>query len=477
LIGPLLLIVIGALFLASNVRPDLPILRLVAEYWPFLLIGWGAVRLLEILYIWMRGRPLPVSGVTGGEWVLIVFVTVVGTSLYTGYKFRNNWPNVRINSRAMEEFFGETYEFPLTASWKAGKAPKIVVENHRGNTRILAADGEEIQVTGRSTIRAFDQGQADKTNKECPLEILTQGDKILIRTNQDRASSDMRVSADLEISVPRGAGVEARGRSGDFDITDMAGDVEINSDSASVRLQNIGGSVRCDLRRSDVVRAVNVKGGIELKGRGEDVEFENVGGEVVMNFPYTGEMVFRKLAKPLKLTTNLTDLRVEALPGYVRMTRGEFTGSEVTGPVRLVTKSTDVHLSDFTHSLELNVDRGDIELRPAAKPLPRIDVRAGSGNLEISLPESEKFQLTARTRRGDVRNDFGPLLSVEEEGRGGVIRGGSGTPVTLETSRGSLTVSKASLRTTSPDPAKSLAEPPQATKQPRAPITLEREKQ
>ena len=46
-VAPLLLIVIGGLFLARNLYPDLPLLDYLARYWPFLLIIWGGLRLAE----------------------------------------------------------------------------------------------------------------------------------------------------------------------------------------------------------------------------------------------------------------------------------------------------------------------------------------------------------------------------------------------------------------------------------------------
>ncbi len=49
-VAPLLLIALGALFLARNLHPELPLLDYLARYWPFLLIGWGVLRLAEILY-------------------------------------------------------------------------------------------------------------------------------------------------------------------------------------------------------------------------------------------------------------------------------------------------------------------------------------------------------------------------------------------------------------------------------------------
>ena len=62
LVGPLLLILIGALFLLRNIRPEWATFELIARYWPFLLIAWGVLRLVEILYWRISSKPLPARG-------------------------------------------------------------------------------------------------------------------------------------------------------------------------------------------------------------------------------------------------------------------------------------------------------------------------------------------------------------------------------------------------------------------------------
>ena len=50
-IGPLILIGFGALFLFRNLWPEIPLVDFISRFWPFLLIGWGAIRLIEVL-VW-----------------------------------------------------------------------------------------------------------------------------------------------------------------------------------------------------------------------------------------------------------------------------------------------------------------------------------------------------------------------------------------------------------------------------------------
>ena len=85
LVAPLLLIGIGALFLARNLYPELPLMDYLARYWPFLLIVWGVLRFAEVLFWSATDRPLPRAGVSGGEWVLVVFLCVFGPSMHAEF--------------------------------------------------------------------------------------------------------------------------------------------------------------------------------------------------------------------------------------------------------------------------------------------------------------------------------------------------------------------------------------------------------
>jgi hypothetical protein len=127
------------------------------------------------------------------------------------------------------------------------------------------------------------------------------------------------------------------------------------------------------------------------------------------------------------------------------MALGDFTASNLVGPVHLSTKSRDVQISDFSNALEVQVTRGDIELRPGNLPLARIDVQTHSGDITLSLPAAAKFDLNASTARGDATNNFGSPIRSESDGRGATLRGLAGGPtITAHTERGQVVVRKAS---------------------------------
>jgi DUF4097 and DUF4098 domain-containing protein YvlB len=423
--------------------PELALIDYFARYWPVLLILWGVLRLAEILFWAATEKELPARGMSGGEWILIVILCMIGLSVHTVRGFENWWPRSGITMGGID-MFGESFEYPIAAEKPAGKAPRVIIESFRGNARITGADTTSVKVTGHKTIRSLEQNRADRANQDSPFEITGDANELTIRTNQDRVGGNQRITDEMEITVPKGSTIEAHGRYGDFDINDVSGNVDVISDNAGVRLQNIGGEVKIDTRKSDIIRAISVKGPVDLKGHGADVELQDIDGQVTIAGTYSGVIQFRNISKPLRFNGQQTDLNIEKLPGQVRMALGDFTATNLVGPVRLNTRSRDVHISDFTNSLEVSVERGDVELRPGKLPIAKMDVHAHFGDVEVSLPSAAKFDLTGTTARGEVYSDFGAPLHTERNGNGGAIRGSSGGPViNLQTERGKMTVRKA----------------------------------
>ena len=432
--GPLMLLLIGGLFLWRNLHPETPIFDLLAQYWPFLLIAWGVLRLIEVVL--SRDRRYPTFG--GGEVVLVVLICVIGSGLWEGRAH-----GIHFNTGGLE-MFGETYEYPISVQAPSAGMTRITFENPRGSIRVTGGDGTDVVVNGRKIVRSWNRNEADRSNGNTPVEIVPQGDRLLIRTNQDRAPDNQRISDDLEVTVPRGMAVEARGRTGDFEVSDVKGDVEVVTDRSDVRLARIGGNVRLEVGRSEVVRAIDVQGKVDLQGRGSDVELENIQGQVTITGSYGGTLDFKNLAKPLSFEgTRDTQFRAQAVPGRVSMDLSEVTGSGVVGPISLRTNSRDVKLESFTNGLEIETQRGDVQLQPS-NPMSAIDARSGSGRIDLVLPDKAHFDLLATAERGEATNDYGDAIQRETEGRTNTLKGrvGDGPMIRLTANRGSVSVRK-----------------------------------
>jgi len=443
--GPIVLIAIGVLFLIHSLSPEFQIAELLSRYWPYVLIGWGSLQLLEICFRFVTNRPLPPNGVSGVGWFAVVIVCLIG---FSAFQIRQASPWVRwAGFERGFRAFGEEHEYSVNpVQQNVGRNPRLIIESFRGDAKITGVDGNEMSVGGHKLVSAFDQSELNRANDETPVTVTVQGNTVVLRCNQGKAPPRVHVSTNLDISIPKGASVEITGTTGDFDISGLSGSVDVSSEKAGIRLQDIDGPVKIDTRRSDLIRCNNVKGTVDLRGHGTDIELAKIAGQVTINGSYTGSVALRDLAKAVRVENSRTEFDVQGVPGEIRIDRGSVNMQNVIGPTRLTTRVNDVSLSNFTEGLELSVDKGDVELNPGRVPLGRMIVHARSGNIELALPQAAAFAMSAITDHGEVSNDFGEALKSSSDGRGARLSGtvGSGPEVKLATERGSITVRKAS---------------------------------
>jgi len=299
-------------------------------------------------------------------------------------------------------------------------------------------------VTGRKTVRAFNQRDADRAHQQTQLHIERQGDVLTIRTDDFNGPRLIHITTDLDITVPRGISVESRGRTGDLTIDDVDGPVEVSAGRGDVRLNHIAKDVKIENSRSGDIHVTDLKGSLDLEGRGSDIQLENIEGPVTINGEYAGTLEFRALAKPMRFNSSRTEFRAEAVPGSITMDLGDLKLENVSGPVRFRTGTRDIQATDVTGALDLMIERGDIQVSVGKAPVPKMDVHTHNGDLTLALPEKAEFQLDGSTSQGDVDNEYGGGLQTQSSGRAATIKGrvGNGPMVTVGTDRGGVSVKK-----------------------------------
>ncbi len=442
--GPLVIIFLGMIFLLHAVSPDFPLIDWLGQYWPYLLIAWGAIALLEVAVRALGRGPIPANGVSGGAWLVVILVCLFGFTFFQIRRPDAWWQNTDWG-RGVDDAFGEAHQYSVNTTQKrVGAAPHIIIENFRGDAKVVGVDGVMLTVSGHKTVHALKDSLADKTDAETPVDVSVDGDRVTIHCHQNHAAYRTSVTTNLDLSVPKNASLEIEGSSGDLDVSSLGGDLALHSGNAGVRLQDIGGNIGVETRRSDLIRCTNVKGSVELRGHGSDVELNHVQGQVTIDGDYTGTLSLRGLDKAARVQNSRTNLQVEQVAGEIRLDRGSLSVQNAQGPLRVNAHLTDVSVDSVTNAIEISVDRGDIDLKPGRLPLSSIHVHSGAGNIELALPPAAAFSLSANTDRGQVENDFGDGLKEETSGRGARLEGsvGSGPNVELATGRGMITVRK-----------------------------------
>lgn len=415
--GPLILIAVGVLFLLHEFAPDVNF-RILRDFWPIAIIGVGLLGLIEVLYHASRGNPIPPRPISGWVWVLVVF-GALGT-----WSYRRGNVHIGQFEAGGVSLLGTSYDYAVDAHSNTDGVTLVVLENLRGNVSLQGTDDERVTVTGHRTVRAYNKSDADKANAGS-VKLERHGETLLIHADVTDTRPALEVSGDLEILVPRKVNVEVSNTRGDIRVADISRDVKVNT------------------KRSSLVRISNVKGKLNLNGSGEDVQVESIGGAVNVNGQFAGTLEFRSLGQPLHFTSDITDMRVEAVPGSVTLDLSDLRMKGVTGPVRFTTKSRDVQIEDATNLVEVALERGDVQLDANQTP-PKMDVHTQRGNIDLTLPEKAAFELKATTEQGEVENDFGEALMTSASGRSASAKGsvGKGPGLVLVTDRGTISIKK-----------------------------------
>lgn len=445
LAAPLILIAIGVLFLMRVALPQFSIGRLFAEYWPYLLIAWGGIELIEVSIRYLAGSSVPLRTISGGGWFVVIVICCAGLLFHAAWQPHTWWH--RFSFQEGVRMFGDEHTYAIPPAEKnAGPSPHVIVESFRGNAKIVGADGDTISLSGHKAIRAFHSSWADAANAATPVEMALDGNTVVIRCNQDRADTRTPVSTDLEISVPKGASLEASGTHGDFDISGISGAVDLTTRGGSAHIDNIGSGVTIETHRSDIIRCTGIQGPAVVRGDGNDIQMDGVRGPVTIDGRYPGTLSLRHLSQQVQVSNFRTQFNAASVAGEVRMSGGNLSATEIAGPAKVTAHATDVHLHGFTGALDVSVDSGDVALAPQHLPLGAIDVKTHAGNIDLALPPAAKFALTAVARHGDVQNQFSDTFQESDLGPGTRLEGstGSGPQLDLLTGSGNVTVRKVS---------------------------------
>jgi len=441
--GPVILILLGVLFLLGNLGYMAwgRLGYLFARYWPVLIILWGLLKLVEHYDAQRQGyRP---RGIGFGGVMFLIFLVVLGLGASSAWHYRGVISDefFQIDDQPGFALFGTPYNYTdeIQQAFPAGAGLRVVSD--RGEVHLIAWDQNTIKVEVRKKVLAESQGDADKVNGTTRPTITVTGDQVTVNANT--AAGNHRVDTNLEIYLPRKAAADIATAHGKVEVDDRTGDLKISNRGGDVELGGIQGNVNVSLRGGSV-RAENMHGDLSLNGRVNDVNIENVQGSVRLSGDYFGTTHLAKIAGLVSFQSSRTDMEMAKLDGDLMLDSGDLRVSSLAGPTRVITRSKDIRLDNFTGNVHIEDNNSDIELTPGKLPLGAIQIANHHGRIHLVLPADAAFQLEAHTTQGDISSDFSGV-NVQSHARGAQATGaiGSGGPqIQLSTDRGDIEIRK-----------------------------------
>jgi hypothetical protein len=418
--GGLMLIALGALFLLANLDTQINPLLILARYWPVLLIFWGFGKLVD--YFMLRDSPQAADAtrLTAGDIIGLLFIIILGTVITQAGRLGGilgDRPGIRIGGEEFGCLFGREFEFTQEAREAAavprGQMRLLTVDADRGDVTVTGGASGEVSVSARKKVCAQNDAEAQRLASayEPALEATSDGYTFRWRSSAGARGS---MSADLDLQVPAGYGVKLTTRRGDVRVSNLTGGAEISLSSGKLNLQKVGGDVRVGIRNGSVSVA-EAGGSVRVDGRGDEVDIRNA-ASASLEGEFFGPLRFTAIRGPVRFLSRRTDLSIGRLEGGLEINSGRVRLSNVPGDVSLDTRDKEIEMEDVAGEVRIENRNGSIEMRFRRAPAQPIQIENDSGSIDLTLPAASGFQISASARNGDIETDFeSPALKLEEK--------------------------------------------------------------
>ncbi len=403
----LLLIAIGALFLARNFGAAPQIWEVLWRWWPMVFILWGIAKLYDHFMAQHTGEAAPPT-VSAGEVLLVLLVF----ALIGGVWIRDWGVNHSGDFEDGEIFFGNTYTF--TEEVPVQKVPAnahIVLRTTRGNITVHAEDAAEIKVTARKTARGDNEEEGKSRSDQVHINVSQSDNDFIIEPQGENGSSGGTLSVDLDVHVPKGAAINADTTHGNIDITGVGGNVTVTGRSGDDAVRQSGGDVSIEAH-SGAVTVAGAGGLVRVSGSGNEVEVSDAKGVVTVDGEFYGPLRFTHLPEGVHFVSHISDISVGDLAGRMEINGpGDMTITDASGDASLTTSKRDVTLENVTGRIHVENRGGNVTMRFSQPPLDPVDISNHSGDIEITMPGKSSFDVSARAHNGEIESDFGDLSS------------------------------------------------------------------
>jgi DUF4097 and DUF4098 domain-containing protein YvlB len=440
LVGPLVLIAIGVLFLlrTTGVISFQSFRSWMVHYWPLILIFLGLAKLGEYMWARQHGEPTPRLG--AGSIVFVVVFIMFGSAITRTAVW--NWQGLVNDFGAdpeWENIFSQHYDYTDNFAQPLVGGSEIKILSTQGDITVTPSEDNQVHAVVRKSIHTDSQEQANRLNDSTHPKFTQQGSIWLL----DLTSGDFEHTRfDLDLQLPRQVPLSMSTRHGNLSVSQREGNVDLSTDHGNLTAENVKGAASLHVRGGSVT-VKTVTGNVLVDGEVEDSSVSDVTGSLEFNAGYNGNVQLSHIGQRLHLKSVRTDLQLAKLDGEISMGHGDIRANSLLGPVKLNTRSNEVHFEDVSGEVDVENRNGLVSIRPKA-PLGNIDVNNVRGGIELEMPASADFRLDAQSKSGNIdANDFS--ITVDNERRDSTARatiGKGGPDIHLRTERGSIQIRK-----------------------------------
>jgi DUF4097 and DUF4098 domain-containing protein YvlB len=436
--GPIILITVGiiALLLITGHLDSDRFWTWYGQWWPMLLIGLGVIALAEWA-IDLR-REHPPARRFGGFAGLIVLLIIVGAFASGAHRF---WGPLRAQFGDDDDNFfnglGEPQhdlDQPVLNTQIPANA-QVQILNPRGDVSISASDESNVSVQAHQVAFASNDAEAKKIFDSQQAHVTVSGSAVLVKVDPNRSGR-----TNLTITVPRSASVNVTTSHGGLTVAGVGGNVDAEVQHGDLETTAIQGHVHARISNHGDFSAHDIQGDVTVEGNGGDLTLSDIHGKVTLQGEYGGDIHLERADQTIHFHSSRTDMELARLPGDMSMTLDSLHVTQVVGPIRVVTHSKDIEMSQVSGDTHIEDKDARVELEMAGS-YP-VDVKNNKGDIEVALPAGAAVTVDARTHNGDVVSDFPLEISGDSDKTMTGNIGKGGPRMTLSTEHADLRLRK-----------------------------------
>ncbi len=424
LLGGLLWLGLGTLFLMRNFSIGPDIWSMAGRYWPILLILLGLGKVVDY-YRQKEGISIRLGEVVGILILLLIGTAVTKISNSHFSRMISEIP-IEIGGSSVQpgHWIGTSYSYNEENTYPITASTPLRVENSYGQVIISPGSDGEVRVRLRKVVFHNEEAKAKGIAGEIKLEAGLEGggtpeavpvkpeaepsvkgkpeSVFVVRTNRDSLSAkDYRFNTEMEVFIPKKSRLAVRNQYGEvravslegkldlstthnpLEVHDCAGDVQLSNRYSESRILNHKGNATIDTRGRVYVETI--KGDLVVRDEYAAVEIRDVEGKVTVSNTDSSVSV-EKVTKPvviegqgcqvtatglgdtLKLSTSHKRVQVENVASNVNMdTRyANVSVREVKGNLDFASNSDHISLDDIRGYLKIKADGSDVQANAVA---------------------------------------------------------------------------------------------------------------
>jgi type VI protein secretion system component Hcp len=447
----LLLVTMGVLMLAHNLGYPIPIWPYVVRYWPALLIAWGLLKFVDYFRFRRSGDNRPLF--SGGEVALLIFVIFAGSAITTAANVNPNLGNIfEIGDFDLWDITGNNYSFDEHKEAPLADTPGdygIEIVNYFGNVEVRPSESDRVILDAKKTVRASNQEEANRLEKDFTFSITNDGSKYRIVSNKDsgtggRGLGRQAFKSSLSIQLPKRFAVHLDNRNGRVAIEGLTGSEDITNRFGDVEIRNITGQLTIENRNGNVT-VEDVSDSVSINNSNSSTTAKNVGGNLKVD-SRNGSVDVSGVKGNAAITNSYAPINVENVQGELTINgrNNSIDVQHVEGDVTANSSYQNVNIRDPRSSVNVSSRNGELTVSFEKAPQKDVVISSRYGTVTLDLPSSSSFIIDARTEFGQIDSEFDGL-NHDTSNRQRAVTGqvGRGGPkITIDSKNGDIHLGK-----------------------------------